>query len=94
VSAPSYGHFPPGESPFRVKGVTYRNFFDLVDERIAGGRAALLAELRTPPWLRSFAEQSFLPSTLYDALPWVLLCQAAATMLGVTSDEFVRQLSR
>jgi hypothetical protein len=93
VSASTQGRFPPGESPFRCKGVTYRNFFDLVAERIPGGRAALLDELRDPA-LRTFAEQPFLPSSLYDTLPTVPLCQAAATLLSVSFDEFVRQLSR
>jgi uncharacterized protein (TIGR02265 family) len=93
VGAATYGRFAPGESPFRVKGVTYRNFFDLVAERVPGGRAALLDKLGDPA-LRAFAEQSFLPSTFYDALPSVLLSQAAAGLLGVSSDEFVRQLSR
>jgi hypothetical protein len=93
VSAATYGRFAPGESPFRVKGVTYRNFFDFVAERIPGGRATLLDKL-SEPTVRAFAEQSFLPSTFYDALPTVLLAQAAARLLGVSFDEFVRQLSR
>jgi hypothetical protein len=93
VSAASYGRFAPGESPFRVKGVTYRNFFDLAAERIPGGRAALLDALGDPA-LRRFAEQPFLPSSLYDTLPTVPLCQAAAQLLGLSNDEFVRQLSR
>lgn len=93
MSVPGYGRFPPGESPFRVKGVTYRNFFDLAAERIPGGRTAVLGSLRDPA-LRAFAEQSFLPSTYYDALPSVLLCQAGATLLGIANDEFVRLLSR
>jgi hypothetical protein len=92
VSAASNGRFAAGESPFRVKGVTYRNFWDLVEERIRGGRASVLAELSDPA-LRAFAEQPFLSGTFYDVMPTIALCQAAATMMGVTFDEWVRLLS-
>jgi uncharacterized protein (TIGR02265 family) len=93
TAASSPGPFAPGQSPFRVKGVTYRNFWDFVAERVPGGRAAVLEQLRDPA-LRAFAEQTFLPSSFYDTLPTVLMCQAAATVARLPSNEFVRELSR
>src|SRR4051812_46421357 len=85
--------FPPGESPFRVKGVTYRNFVDYVEQELEGGLAKFLAELREPE-LRTFAAQPFLPSGWYDTLPIVSLCNAAALAKGQPARTFVQGLSR
>ena len=85
--------FQPGESPFRVKGVTYRNLVDFVEQELDGGFAKFLAELRDPE-LRTFAAQAFLPSGWYDTLPIVHLCNAAALAKGQSARTFVQGLSR
>jgi hypothetical protein len=92
-AASSQGRFAPGQSPFKSKGVIYRNYFDFVTERVPGGREALLGELRDPA-LREFAGQTFLPSSFYDALPSVPLCAAAAALAKLPANELVRELSR
>ena len=85
--------FPPGKSPFRVKGVTYRNFLDFVGEVVPGGREALISSLHDEP-LRQFAAQQFLSGTFYDTLPIVPLCQAAAVLQGKPFDAMVKDLSQ
>jgi hypothetical protein len=90
--APPRHPFPPGKSPFRVKGVTYRNLVDMIEETVPGGRPALLAKLDRE--LREFASQSFLPSTFYDSLPSVPLCETAAALTNRPFAQFVRELSR
>jgi hypothetical protein len=87
------GRFAWGESPFCNKGVTYRNLMDFVGERVPGGRTALLAALKDEK-LHAFAAQTFLPSTFYDTLPTVPICQVASTLCSVSFDDFVRDLSR
>jgi hypothetical protein len=94
MTASSRPRFAPGESPFRIKGVVYRNSLDFADERIRGGRAALLAELRDPKLHAFFAGQTFLAGSFYDALPAVPMCAAGATLLGLSADDYVRELTR
>jgi hypothetical protein len=85
--------FPPGTSPFRIKGVTYRNFVDYVEQEVEGGLARLASEVRDPE-LRAFAGQTFLPSGWYDTLPIVQLCNAAALAKAQPARGFVQGLSR
>jgi hypothetical protein len=89
---PTRAGFAPGKSPFHVKGVTYRNYFDYVNEFIPGGRARLLEALGDPA-LRAFASQTFLAGTFYDTLPSVPLCETAAGLLQRPFAQFVREFS-
>jgi hypothetical protein len=84
--------FAPGKSPFRGKGVTYRNYVEYVDEFIPGGYERLLAALGDPA-LRAFASQRFLAGTFYDTLPMVAMCEAAAALLQKPFVQFVREFS-
>jgi hypothetical protein len=90
--SPLRASFAPGKSPFRGKGVTYRNYFDYVDEFIPGGRERLLAALGDPA-LRAFATQPFLAGTFYDTLPMVALCETAAGLMQRPFVQFVREFS-
>jgi uncharacterized protein (TIGR02265 family) len=91
MSSPSPG-FPPGKSPFHVKGVVYRNFFDYLEEKLPDGRARLLSALEDEA-LRSYADQPFLASSYYDVVPTVALCEAAAALLRQPFAAFVREFS-
>src|SRR5690349_4733816 len=72
--------FAPGESPFRGKGVTYRNFVDYVEEHLPGGRERLLAAIADPA-LRAFAAQRFLAGTFYDQMPMIPIFETTAALL-------------
>jgi hypothetical protein len=60
--------YAPGQSPFHVRGSTYLGVREQADANIAGGMAALTAELPEGPH-RAFAGQAFSPESWYDALP-------------------------
>jgi hypothetical protein len=85
--------FEPGKGPFHVKGVTYRNLFDYLEEHLEGGRVRLLDALGDPA-LRAFADQPFLASSLYDVMPIQGMCETAATLMGKPLAAFVRDFSR
>lgn len=85
--------FPPGESPFRIKGVAYRGHLDYVVEHVPGGVPDMLDGFRDPA-LRAFFEQRFLPSTFYDILPLVVAGYVCARQCRTTFNEFVRTRSR
>jgi hypothetical protein len=84
--------FAPGKSPFRGKGVTYRNYFDYAEEFIPGGRERVLAAFSDPA-LRAFASQPFLAGSFYDTLPMVALCETAAALMNKPFVQFVREFS-
>jgi hypothetical protein len=84
--------FPPGKSPFRVKGVVFRNFFDYMAESLEDGRARVLGALTDEP-LRAFAAQPFLAGTYYDSLPTLTLCEVGAGLLRQPFANFVREFS-
>jgi hypothetical protein len=83
----------PGKSPFHVKGVVYRNFFDYVGEALEDGRSRVLAALPDEP-NREFAAQPFLAGSFYDTLPTVTLCEAAAGLVRQPFAQFVRGFSQ
>jgi hypothetical protein len=69
--------FPPGESPFHIKGEFYRQMGEWTafhDERCAGGVTKVLEREN----LKEFASQPFLSSTLYDILPLPRIVMAVA----------------
>jgi hypothetical protein len=85
--------FAVGQSPFRCKGVSYRNFAAYLDDRLKDGHDGFVSRLRNPA-LREFLSTSFLPSSWYDALPMIPLAQEAGRELGVTALQFCRDLAR
>jgi hypothetical protein len=85
--------FPAGESPFHVKGLTYRNTLDFYDREVPGGSAAVLAAVRDPK-VREFASQRFLPGGWYDVLPVVPMNSTAAMVSKRQQLEMTHQLSR
>jgi hypothetical protein len=85
--------FPIGKSPFRCKGVNYRNFMAYLDVNFKGGAEGFVAGLRDPQ-MREFLSQPFLAASWYDALPMVPLAHDAGRELHVTSAQFARDLAR
>jgi serine/threonine protein kinase len=72
--------FPPGTSPFHIKGIAYRGVMRLVERRVPGGLEALGRELddeRILPFLR----QPFLASSWCDLLPMLPINVALARLL-------------
>jgi hypothetical protein len=94
-SSPDYEAlpFPVGTSPFRIKGTSYRGHLDYAEAQIPGGQAAIVAQVKDPA-LRAFLSQPFLASSWYDMLPMLPLGAAAARVVGMPLDEFLRYRSR
>jgi hypothetical protein len=78
---------PAGESPFHIKGNSYRGF--VVNAEAAVGLDSL-CEALADDGLASFVRQPFLATGRYDILPFVPLTHALARMRGARFDEFVR----
>jgi hypothetical protein len=72
---------PPGESPFRIKGIAYRGLLLLVEQRVAGGLDAL-CEVLDDERLVAFVRRPFLAATRYDILPMLPLNAGLAQLLG------------
>lgn len=85
--------FPPGDSPYRCKGVMYNDLFVYLDEQIQGGRVAVLDRLKNSR-LRPFLLQPFVSVGWYDVFPLVSLQRTAAGMSETTHLEFVKRFSR
>src|SRR5262245_41713408 len=85
--------FPPGTSPFHVKGLAYRHMLDYVDREVSGGRAAVIAELADDK-MQTFMSQTFLPGTWYDTLPTALFFQTAARLARQPLLELTRKMAR
>jgi hypothetical protein len=65
--------FPPGESPFRVKGNVFVRMRQFHDEIAPGGSRAVAAALRDGV-LREFYTQKFITAGWYDYLPCCCSC--------------------
>jgi len=85
--------FPAGSSPFHIKGTAYRGHIEYAEAHIPGGQAAIVAELKDPA-LRAFFGQPFLAATWYDMLPMLPLGAAAARLVGMPLDDFLRFRTR
>ena len=73
--------FPPGESPFHIKGEFYRQMGEWLafhDGRCEGGVTRALES----GGLKAFADQSFLSSAFYDVLPLPRMVMAVAEARG------------
>jgi hypothetical protein len=73
--------YPPGESPFHIKGEFYRQTAAAVahhDQKSQGGLRRILAR----EGLLDFARQEFLASAMYDVLPMPYIVMAVAEARG------------
>lgn len=84
--------FAPGESPFHVKGGSYRGHRAFVDEHVPGGFAAMLERL--DPAAQKFYAQTFLASSWYDLAPLVAIAPVCGAALGISADEYVRKRAK
>lgn len=82
----------PGASPFRIKGVAWRDTIARHDE-LPGGSAAVRALLPSDAH-RRFYEQTFLASGWYDVMPMLFADAAAAKVAGVSFERSLRQGTR
>jgi hypothetical protein len=85
--------FPPGKSPFHIKGLAYRGHVDYANKFIPGGPAAVNATFRDPR-LTAFFEQQFLAASWYDALPILPLWYACAQVTNEPAIEFLKTRTR
>lgn len=85
---PSGLPFPPGDSPFGVRGLNFIAMREYCDREVPGGRAGVLARLPSEA-LRRFFEQPFLAVSMYDALPIKPITQAIAEQEGRLYEESV-----
>jgi hypothetical protein len=81
---------PPGDSPFRIKGIAYRGLLHFAEMRIRGGRRALAGAVADPR-LVTFFEQPFLAASRYDILPMLPLNAAIADLLGRPLQQVSRE---
>jgi hypothetical protein len=80
--------FPPGESPFHVKGGVYLGTQKYFAAQVPGGFEALCAEIKDDA-LRAFIQQKFLPSSWYDVLPVYELVRAESRAVGQTVARYL-----
>jgi hypothetical protein len=85
--------FPPGESPFQIKGVAYKGHISYVDQYVPGGMAGSI-EMLHDPRLRAFYAQPFLAASMYDVFPLVAMGYVCARITGKTFPDFLRIRSR
>lgn len=85
--------FPPGDGPFRVKGVAYRGHCEYVERFLAGGLAAQQAGV-VDARLRGFLGQTFLAASWYDVYPLVAAGSVCARIAGRTLPDFLRVRAR
>ncbi len=80
--------FPPGKSPFHIKGVAVEGFMKFVAARVPGGADAVAARIDDPA-IRDYYRQPFLDSIWYDLLPFLHVYPAAASLMGLSTEKFV-----
>lgn len=85
--------FPPGTSPFRIKGQAYRGHVTYTNAHVPGGMDAAVAALRDPA-LRSFFDQPFLAASFYDVYPLIAMGWVCARLVGTTFHDFLRMRTR
>ena len=79
----------PGESRFNIKGIAYRGFLRFVSERLPGGMDAFCGALEDVR-LHPFVRQPFIAAARYDILPFFPMFAAAARVMGMPFEQFVR----
>lgn len=85
--------FPPGKSPFKVKGSAYRGHIEYTNANIPGGMRAAIAAL-VDPEQRAFFEQPFMASSFYDIYPLMVMGNVCARLAGMAVTDFLRIRSR
>jgi hypothetical protein len=85
--------FAAGASPFRIKGTAYRGHLEWAEAQVPGGQAAIVALVRDPA-LRYWLSQPFMAASWYDCLPMLPLGAAAARLMGMPLDDFLRYRTR
>lgn len=78
----------PGLSPFRIKGIAWRDTIARHDE-LPGGCAAVAALLPNDAH-RAFYAQSFLSSGWYDVMPMLFVDSASARVQGLPFEQSLR----
>ena len=81
--------FPPGTSPFCIKGIFYRSNIEYAERVIPGGFAKVLGLIRDPV-LRSFFEQPFTASSWYDIFPLAVIAYPCAELSDKTHEAYMR----
>jgi hypothetical protein len=82
--------FPPGQSPFHVKGVFHRGNIEYIESVVPGGLSTVLAAVRDPR-LRAFMEQPFVASSWYDIFPLVAISYPCAELCHKTLERYLRR---
>ena len=85
--------YPPGKSPFHVKGVVYLGLREYFAEQILGGLEALTKEFPDDE-LRAFFAGQFLTGGWYDALPLLPILTAASQAKSISLPQVIREGSR
>jgi len=85
--------YPPGTSPFRIKGNVYRYVKEIHQEWVPGGVASVEAALDDAQ-LRDFYRTSFLAGGWYDYLPLVLIESVAAELMGTDGESYLTAAGR
>lgn len=89
--APAEVPFLPGESPFHLKGASFRESLGFYD-RLPGGRDALMQALPDDAH-RTYFAQPFTASGWYDVFAMAQLDFAAATVAGVSPFTMIQRAS-
>jgi len=84
---------PPGEGPFRIKGVAYKGLLQFVKSRVDGGMGGFMASLRDPA-LKSFLTQPFLAGSFYDFFPIVAASGVVAALCRFPLESFAHGQGR
>lgn len=84
---------PPGQSPFKAKGVLYTGARQFYDRRVPGGCQAVGEHIQDDD-LRAFFEQLFVSAGTYDILPLEPISAAAAKAAGVPHRQLVEENAR
>lgn len=85
--------FPPGTSPFCIKGLFYRGNIEYIERTIPGGLAKVLGLVRDPA-LRSFFEQPFIASSWYDIFPLAAIAYPCAELSDKPYEVYLRDRAR
>jgi hypothetical protein len=81
--------FPPGKSPFCVKGILHRGNIAYIEQAVPGGLTTVLGLVRDPA-LRAFFEQPFIASSWYDIFPLAAIAYPCAALCDKTFEVYMR----
>jgi hypothetical protein len=84
--------FPPGESPFKIRGSIYNGMFKREEKNPRSLKKSV--DSLTDPALRRFLEQPFGNTLWYDIFPYIAICHRRAYVLGMSFHDFQYQDGR